>query len=243
MTKKTLLSELRFTPPIPLVEASPRTLSANESDLLRRTILKDISDPVFDRFVDTLEWELGIYAFDKQQHKKKLTPSQARKACRDIAKAVRKLQTMWLKAPDDALRLIDRAYLDRWWREDHTPEERRQACDGSYSGGLSPASKSYFEKFERALGPVISMSEIAGKTPTKRVKGGRPRDPNTLFLVRAIAHAFQSILEITPTPTKTGPFAETVHWALDLVSEGGKVTSVPKYIERAVKEIKKKQDS
>lgn len=239
MTEESPPTGARPHPALNLIEVEPHRLNADERQTLRQAILTKPSNEDFTEFVAMLELELGKYLIRRRlQRQKTITPSQARKACRDIGKTARQLRAAWNKAPMEALQLLDLAYQEHCNREESSEEGQPPRYVWTVGSAFSHVSTPFFQSLEQSLEPLIATCDLAATGSEKKKRGGRPLNAPLIFLLRGIAQGFVAILDEPPTTTPTGPFAETVHWALDLVSDNEKVKSVPKHIERAVKEIK-----
>ena len=238
------VSKIHLSTDLPLIEVKPRTLNSDERTILLHLLRRESADAAFDQFVAILERELGAYVIRRRQHREKnTTPSQARKACDDIGKAARGLRAAWNKAPAEALQLLDFAYQEQHYRDNPPKEGEKLRFVRSLTSILSDVSTPFFMNFESTMDTLIKSSDLAATATSKQAGGGRPLNPPLIFLVRSIAKGFVSILKQAPKTTRTGPFSQTVHWALDQVSDDNKVTSVPKHIKRAVEEIEENLDT
>ena len=238
------ISKIHFSPDLPLIEVKPRTLNSDERAILLHLLRRESADAAFDQFVTILERELGAYVIRRRQHREKATtPSQARNGCGDIAKAARKLRAAWNKAPAEALQFLDFAYQRQRYRDDPPKDGEKLRFVRSLTSIFSDVSTPFFMNFEASMDTLIKTSDLAATSTSKQAAGGRPLNPPLIFLVRSIAQGFVSILQQAPKTTRIGPFSQTVHWALDLVSDDDKITSVPKHIERAVEEIEEDLDT
>ena len=219
------------------IEVKPRKLSAAERKLLLLALKLQSHDSKFREFVDLFERATARYVILKRQQAEKATGSQARNACKEIAKSTRKLQGAWNKAPIEAHEILNLAYQVQQYNGSDPSKNSERKLTRSFTSAYTTETGPFFARLVESLDILAKTAELAGTPSEKQRKGGTPLHAPMIFMARDIAGGFVKILDTEPKTTPTGAFSEVLHLAVQLVDDGSEPTDVSEYVKRAVNEI------